>query len=151
MSSTLRIENGDRIWRDETGAAHRNDGPAAEWANGYKAWYNRGKRHRENGPAVEHANAHYKEWWVHGKPHRIDGPAIERTNRYNAWYIYGELHRVDGPAMEWVNGDKQWWIRGKEYTQMEFTNLIVQHHLKLQLLSRVIPTGAESLVYHYTL
>jgi hypothetical protein len=34
---------------------HREDGPAIEGYDGYKAWYINGKRHREDGPAVEYA------------------------------------------------------------------------------------------------
>ena len=45
---------------------HRLDGPAMEWADGYKAWF------------------------VNGKRHRLDGPAIERSNGSKAWYKNGE-------------------------------------------------------------
>jgi hypothetical protein len=129
MSSILRIEDGDRIWRNENGEHHREDGPAVEMAHGYKLWYLYGKRHRTDGPAVEFENGDYKEWYLHGKRHRTDGPAIE-----------------------FVNEDyKEWYLHGKETTQWEFTNLLVQHLSKLRLLSRVIMTGAESLVDKYVL
>jgi len=42
---------------------HRLDGPAIEWANGYKAWYINGQRHREDGPAFESANGD-KYWCI---------------------------------------------------------------------------------------
>jgi len=42
---------------------HRDEGPAVEWVNGYKAWYLNGKRHREDGPAIEYSNGS-KEWWI---------------------------------------------------------------------------------------
>ena len=45
---------------------HREDGPAAHYANGTKEWWINGKRHRENGPAIEWAYG-YKEWWYNGK------------------------------------------------------------------------------------
>ena len=44
---------------------HREDGPAVEHVNGYKAWYLNGQLHREAGPAVEHVNG-YKEWYLNG-------------------------------------------------------------------------------------
>ena len=44
---------------------HREDGPAVEGYNGYKAWYINGKRHREDGPAVEWSNG-IKEWYLNG-------------------------------------------------------------------------------------
>ena len=45
---------------------HRIAGPAAEWADGEKEWYQNGLLHRIDGPAYEGANG-YKEWWVEGK------------------------------------------------------------------------------------
>jgi len=45
---------------------HRLDGPAIEYANGYKFWYQNDKLHRLDGPAVEYANGD-KEWYIEGK------------------------------------------------------------------------------------
>jgi hypothetical protein len=42
-----------------------------------------------DGPAVEYAYG-YKEWYQHGLLHRIDGPAIECANGYKAWYYHGK-------------------------------------------------------------
>ena len=44
--------------------------------------------HREDGPAIEYADG-YKAWYLNGKSHREDGPAIERTDGYKAWYLNG--------------------------------------------------------------
>ena len=44
---------------------HREDGPAAEWSYGDKAWYINGKCHRTDGPAVEYPSG-YKEWHING-------------------------------------------------------------------------------------
>ena len=57
--------NGDRHWflNDKL---HREDGPAAEYADGYKAWFINDKRHREDGPAAEYADG-YKAWYINGK------------------------------------------------------------------------------------
>jgi len=90
--------NGDRFWYNEKDQLHREDGPAFEWTNGYKAWFINGKLHREDGPAVEYVDGH------------------------KVWYINGELHREDGPAVEYANGDKAWWINGNELTEEEFNN-----------------------------
>jgi hypothetical protein len=35
---------------------HRDDGPAIEYSDGEKVWYQHGLRHRIDGPALEHAN-----------------------------------------------------------------------------------------------
>ena len=75
---------------------HRTDGPAVEWADGSKLWYQNGQRHRTDGPAVE---------WADG-------------TRY--WYQNGQLHRIDGPAVEYANGRKEWCVNGKGLTKAEF-------------------------------
>ena len=38
------------------GQYHRTDGPAIEYANGYKWWYIKGQLHRTDGPAIEWAD-----------------------------------------------------------------------------------------------
>jgi len=48
------------------GNAHREDGPAVEFADGQKYWYLNGKAHREDGPAVEFADGG-KFWYLDGK------------------------------------------------------------------------------------
>ena len=45
---------------------HRTDGPAVEFANGNKAWYQNDKLHRIDGPAIEYANGK-RAWYVDGK------------------------------------------------------------------------------------
>ena len=42
---------------------HRIDGPAFEYADGYKSWCVDGKRHRSDGPAIVYING-YKVWYV---------------------------------------------------------------------------------------
>lgn len=59
-------DNGHKVYRDEKGRLHREDGPAVENALGYP-WH---------------------QWWVHGKKHRdpLDGPALEfETGRLYCW------------------------------------------------------------------
>jgi len=86
---------------NKDGQRHRENGPAVEYANGYKAWYLNGKLHRTGGPAIEWANG-TKSWWINGKLHHI-----ECRNKD------GQLHRTDGPAVEYANGEKEWWLNGK--------------------------------------
>ena len=57
-------------WIDEDGwpiyeKLHREDGPAAEKADGTKWWYVNGKLHREDGPAIEYADGD-KSWFLNG-------------------------------------------------------------------------------------
>ena len=85
-------------------------------------WFNlEDLRHRENGPAIEYADG-YKAYYINGKRHREDGPAIELSNGNKYFYINGKFHREDGPAVEWANGDKAYYINGKYLTEEEFNN-----------------------------
>lgn len=45
---------------------HRTDGPAIEYTDGDKVWYQNGKCHRTDGPAIECAND-IKYWHLEGK------------------------------------------------------------------------------------
>jgi len=55
-------------WRNENGQLHRLDGPAREWANGTKSWWQNGQYHRLDGPAMEHLDG-TKHWYING--HRL--------------------------------------------------------------------------------
>jgi hypothetical protein len=61
-------EDGDKLYYSdrEMKIRHREDGPAYEGADGYKAWWLNGKHHREDGPAIENANGS-KEWCLNGE------------------------------------------------------------------------------------
>ena len=59
--------------------------------NGNRMWFNeKGEYHRENGPAVEYNNGG-KCWYINGVAHREDGPAFERIVGGMGWYLYGEM------------------------------------------------------------
>jgi hypothetical protein len=91
MAQYIEItHNGDKFYyKDkEMKILHREDGPAAEWANGNKYWYRDGLLHREAGPAAERADGN-KSWWRDSKLHREDGPAIEYANGAKSWYLNG--------------------------------------------------------------
>jgi len=81
-------------------------------------WYLNGELHREDGPAVEEANG-YKAWYINGDLHRTDGPAFERPDGYKAWFLNDKRHRTDGPAVQWVDGTKEWYINGVEVTEAD--------------------------------
>ena len=76
-------------------------------------------RHREDGPAIEYANG-TKRWYQNGELHRENGPAIEYTDGHKEWCQNGQRHRTDGPAVEWADGTKEWYINGEELTEAEF-------------------------------
>ena len=45
---------------------HRENGPAIEWADGTKLWYQNGLRHRTDGAAVEFLDGG-KAWFINGE------------------------------------------------------------------------------------
>lgn len=47
---------GTIIYRNADGDRHREDGPAAIYANGNQYWYKNGECHREDGPAIVYAD-----------------------------------------------------------------------------------------------
>ena len=121
MRYTVEVDEHGRIrwYKEGTEILHREDGPAVEFPDGYKAWYINGLRHRQDGPAIEHIGG-TKEWFINGKYHREDGPAVEHAGGYKAWYKNGKRHREDGPAIERANGTKEYWINSKELSEEEF-------------------------------
>jgi hypothetical protein len=120
----LKNNDGTFYYKDrEMRVLHREDGPAAEWANGSKYWYLNGTYHRVDGSAVEDIYSASKHWYLHGKLHREDGPAIERANGDKYWYLHGKLHREDGPAVEYVYGSKLWYLNGNLYGEEEHKKL----------------------------
>ena len=85
---------------------HRDDGPALEYPDGYRVWYQNGKQHREDGPAVI---------WPSGN---------------KQWFYNGFQHREDGPAVEYVDGGKRWLLFDKEYNCLEWMLKLYELGLK---------------------
>jgi len=110
----FELHNNTVYYKD--GKQHREDGPAAEYADGGKVWYKDGNIHRDDGPAIERDNGD-KEWWIDGKCHREDGPAIEYAYGRKEWWIDGKRHRENGPAIEHGDSHKEWWIDGKPHRE----------------------------------
>jgi len=59
--------NGNTFWYSdpECEIVHRENGPAVEYANGTKVYYQNCKRHRLDGPAIEYDNGD-GEYWIDG-------------------------------------------------------------------------------------
>ena len=140
-------ESGNKFYYSdrEMTILHREDGPAAEWADGSKRWYLNGELHREDGPAAEWADGS-KRWYLNGELHREDGPAAEYFNGYKAWFLNGELHREDGPAVVNAGGYKAWYLNGKKLTEKEFNarmNPVTE--LTLDEIARKFNVGVDRL------
>ena len=119
MPNPIIDSDGNKLWYNDVGQIHREDGPAFEAVNGSKEWWLNGKCHREDGPAVEWASGS-KAWWLNDKLHREDGPAVENADGSKSWWLNGGRHRTDGPAVEYNNGDKEWYLNDKQYTEEDF-------------------------------
>jgi hypothetical protein len=100
---------GTKYWKNESGKLHRLDGPALEYANGDKHWYQNGMLYRLDGPTKEYGDG-TKAWHnKNGELHRLDGPAVEWPNGNREWYQNGKLHRIDGPAIQY-SYVKEWYL-----------------------------------------
>jgi hypothetical protein len=96
---------------------HREDGPAVEYYNGDRSWWQNGNLHREDGPAVEWMNGD-KSWWINNERHREDGPAMEFADGGKWWYKNNLLHREDGPAID--DRFKTWFLNGLSMSEEKF-------------------------------
>ena len=56
---------GTRRYYNSADQLHRTEGPAVEWSNGTKSWYQNGLRHRTNGAAIEYSDGK-KFWYING-------------------------------------------------------------------------------------
>ena len=66
---------GTRRYHNGANQLHRENGPAVEYADGTKCWYQKGLLHRTDGPAIEYSDGD-KFWYQNDKLHRTDGPAV---------------------------------------------------------------------------
>ena len=82
-----------------------------------------GELHRVYGPAIEYPNRR-REWYQNGQRHRVDGPAIEWADGYREWWQHGQRHRVDGPAVERPDGSCEWYIDDSELTQAQWQQVV---------------------------
>ena len=80
----VKVYSDKTKWYNKANQLHRLDGPAREWRDGAKAWYQNGKLHRLDGPARELSNG-FKEWWIEGVEYtkkefiKVTQPATELT------------------------------------------------------------------------
>ena len=90
LSLECRVDsNGTLHYYNSLDELHRLHGPAVEWPDGGRAWYQNGRLHRLDGPAVVCPSG-YRAWYQNGLRHRVDGPAIERPDGRHEWHINGK-------------------------------------------------------------
>lgn len=83
FTGLVEYEYKDKYWY-KNGELHREDGPAIEKTNGFKAWYKNGLGHREDGPAEIYPNGTEK-WWIEDEYYTEEEfkEEIERRNQKN--------------------------------------------------------------------
>ena len=91
--------------------------------NGDVGWYLNNQLHRESGPAVELVNG-TRKWYLHGQLHRDSGAAVVWGNGYRAWYLHGKRHCETGPAIEYHDSTIAWYLNDREYSFVEWLDLI---------------------------
>ena len=80
-------EDGTRIWLNDNGGLHREDGPALIYNYGSKFWYLDGERHRENGPAIIYESGE-KRWYINGEQYdKTDSIFDEAREKYPERFI----------------------------------------------------------------
>lgn len=92
-SKCVVLTDGTKTWKNAKGEFHRLDGPAIEFPDGTKHWYQNGQLHRLDGPAVEYPSGN-KRWYRNNKWHREDGPAIEDIDGRKVFYLE-DLHYTE--------------------------------------------------------
>ena len=91
--------------------------PVKPRSNEKERWENdEGQLHRDNGPAVEYKDG-TRVWWQSDQLHRNGGPAVEHASGYRAWYQNDQRHRDDGPAIEYADGTRMWHLNGRFVAQ----------------------------------
>jgi len=105
-------DDGTRLYFDEYGSLHRDDGPAKILPSGVMHWLRHGVLHRTDGPAVFDPQSLAEEYWVNGELHRTDGPAIRTPDGSLHWFIHNQKHREDGPAIIYADGTEIWYRYG---------------------------------------
>ena len=64
---TVDVLGNSRWYKDaKCKILHRENGPAVEWHNGVKFWYQNDQLHRTDGPAVEWADGD-EFWYINGR------------------------------------------------------------------------------------
>jgi hypothetical protein len=66
MKNGLEVDSHGNKWYWKDNLLHREDGPAVEYPDGYKAYIQNGLYHREDGPAIIQENG-IKNWYLIGK------------------------------------------------------------------------------------
>jgi hypothetical protein len=74
----------------KNGDYHREDGPAYEEPNGYRAWWLNGKRHRIDGPARIYGDDHIWALWCDGQHwEHIEEETLEdiHEDEWEDWFV----------------------------------------------------------------
>jgi len=73
------------------------------YGDGFVAWCKDGTYfyHKNDGPAVEYADG-TKYWYQDGLRHRLDGPAVERVDGTKSYYLNGRYYPDISTDEKWI-------------------------------------------------
>ena len=74
---TVSPVTGTRRYYNNKHQLHRDEGPAVEYADGTKKWYQNGVLHREDGPAVVWYDGD-EAWWFNGVKCTVTAESLRR-------------------------------------------------------------------------
>ncbi len=117
------FERANTAWeRAKDAVAPASESTPTTDMNGHTFWINaQSQLHRDDGPAIEWADG-AKEWYQHGELHRDDGPAVEEAGGARAWYINGRLVARSTPPMESGLPDEMTWFAPDRRTPPSVSN-----------------------------
>ncbi len=80
---TKIFNQNDKIHYNDENQIHRDNGPAVEYEDGSKFWYQNGKNHRLDGPAIE--------WYDGKKEYCINGKILTEEDFLSIIKFYNEV------------------------------------------------------------
>jgi hypothetical protein len=86
-------EDGIVEWKLPNGPLHREDGPAYECPDGYKAWYINGLLHREDGPAIDSGGNGNSGYYLEGYRIPEEDFLTMNASKYPKLQVYQILHQ----------------------------------------------------------
>ena len=101
----VKVYDDKTEWLNLDGKYHREDGPAVEYVDGYKAWYWNGQRHRLDGPAIEDADG-TEYFFIDGK-HYTEEEFLKKTGVLSETLLCPGQNGIPGQETSTTNLEDQ--------------------------------------------
>ena len=77
--------SGSSYYYNDIGQLHRIDGPAIEYGNDSKFWYQNNQLHRLDGPACEYSDGRKNSFFINGKHYSEEQFSAWQSHFWNLW------------------------------------------------------------------